>query len=673
MAARTRSTILILSAWSLLITTLARLRIHHDAPLPSTWPLAWLMAGMVQDLAVLAILAAGALVLSRFRRFAGVARVTFGTLVVLVSLAEVIGSEAIVFYGHVIRPEDLRGNVPIAVVVQSLSGVAAALLVVAVISFASALMTLRQVDGERLRWLTTPRCLVAFVMTVGIAVGLTHLVPRVGLARNPIVSLFAIEREAMQSPNESYAVSQPAADISTIHGFAPRSFTRNYADPNYPLAYIRGTDVDLASLASGVKPNIIFFLMESVRAEEVGCYGADPPGITPNIDALARDGIRIDPAYSAGTYTASAELAIWYGLTPIPREVLITSRPDVSIVGFPQILRAYGWKTFLWIHGGDSNFYRRDSFYIPRGVQVVDGRSFSSSDPKTNWGYSDRALARNAITILNRAREPFVTMMLTVTNHHPFQLPADADPPIPLPPNPVADRSSRTADMLQTVHYTDEALGDFIRAARKRPWFAHSIIVVMGDHGVTFPPYERPIATRETLLLLLHRIPLVIYSPMLTHALVLRGPGSQIDLLPTLLHLAGITTACGLGVDLLEPDAVSTRVLPMWSPHGRVLTLTTPTRMYHASYRSNGPLDEQTPVETLFDPVGDPEGLHDLSAREPRTLARFRRLATVYTTVYPWLVVSGKSGIPPLWLHAAPSSTPHKVARSPARIGSVTQ
>jgi phosphoglycerol transferase MdoB-like AlkP superfamily enzyme len=477
----------------------------------------------------------------------------------------------------------------------------------------------------------------------------------------------------MQSPNESYAVPRPAADISTIRGFAPPSSARKYVDPEYPLAYLRGSDVDLASLGSGVKPNIIFFLMESIRAEEVGCYGADPPGITPNIDALARDGIRIDPAYSAGTYTASAELAIWYGLTPLPREVLITSRPDVSIVGFPQILRANGWKTFLWIHGGDSNFYRRDSFYLPRGVQVVDGRSFPSADPTTNWGYSDRALARNAITILDRAQEPFATMMLTVTNHHPFQLPADADPPIPLPPNPVADRSARTADMLQTVHYTDEALGDFIRAARKRPWFAHSIIVVMGDHGVTIPPYQRPIATKETLLQLLHRIPLVIYSPMLPHGVVLRGPASQIDLLPTLLHLAGVSTTCGLGVDLLEPNAVSTRVLPMWSPHGRVLTLTTPTRMYHASYRLSGPLDEQTPVETLFDPVGDPQGLLDLSASEPRTLARFRRLATVYATVYPWLVVSGKSGVPPSLLHAAPTSTPHKVANSAAKSRGIMQ
>ena len=95
--------------------------------------------------------------------------------------------------------------------------------------------------------------------------------------------------------------------------------------------------------------------------------------------------------------------------------------------------------------------------------------------------------------------------------------------------------------------------------------------------------------------------------------------------------------------------------------------------MYHASYRLDGPLDEQTPVETLIDPVSDPTGLHDLSAGEPRTIARFRRLATVYATVYPWLVVSGKSGVPPSLLHTAPTSKPHKVANSAAKSRGIIQ
>src|SRR5437868_1654937 len=147
-----------------------------------------------------------------------------------------------------------------------------------------------------------------------------------------------------------------------------------------------------------VKPNIVIVLMESLRTSEVGAYGGNPPNLTPSLDALARDGIRVDDMFSCGTYTAAAELALWYGMPPVPRETLITSRPHVDITGLPEILRGAGWNTMLWLHGGDLDFYRRDLFYLPRGFRVVDARAFPKDDPSTNWGYSDRALARHAIT-----------------------------------------------------------------------------------------------------------------------------------------------------------------------------------------------------------------------------------------------------------------------------------
>jgi arylsulfatase A-like enzyme len=649
--------------WALIIGALVRLRIAHDVPLPPAHPLALLLVGVLQDIAILGLLAVAGLLLSRFQRFAMPSRIVFGVFVVPTTVMQIVRSEAVVFFGEVIRIEDLRGDIPIVVAAQSLTGVTLMLLLIAAATLVVALIFARRF-GERALWLTLPRVVAVFVVAAITAPVVAHLVPGARLARNPVVALMAIERERMQSPNASYAVRKPSLDPVTLREFAPSSVPRRYVSADYPLAYVRGNEVDRAALRSAVRPNIIFFLMESVRAEEVGCYGADPPGVTPNLDALAREGIRVDPAYSASTYTASAELAIWYGLLPIPREVLLTSRPDVPLTGFPEILRVNGWRTLLWIHGGDSNFYRRDSFYVPRGVQIVDGRSFPSTDFTTNWGYSDRAMARNAITILDRAQEPFASMLLTLTNHHPFQLPPDADPPMQLPANRTGDRSPRIADMIQTIHYTDEALGDFIRQARKRPWFARSIIIVCGDHGVTIPPYDRPVNSQETLMQLRQRIPLVIYSPLLPHGVVVRGPASQIDLLPTLLHLAGISTTAGLGVDLFEPNAVSTRVLPMWSPHRRTLTLATPERTYRAAYQSNGPLEEDTPLETLIDPVHDPNGLHNLVSDEPQIVTRFRRLATIYATVYPWVVVRGKSGLPPV---------PHEVASSTAKRAGINQ
>ncbi len=61
------------------------------------------------------------------------------------------------------------------------------------------------------------------------------------------------------------------------------------------------------------------------------------------------------------------------------------------MTGLPEMLRGLGWRSFLWIHNSDQNFYRRDRFYLPRGFRIIDGKDFPIREPRTNWGFSDRA------------------------------------------------------------------------------------------------------------------------------------------------------------------------------------------------------------------------------------------------------------------------------------------
>ena len=663
---RTRSLIIAASGWVLFVGALVRLRIAHDVPLPPLHPFAWLFAGMMQDVAVLLI--AGALALVSTRWFPRSTRALFLAFAAAVSVLHIFRSEAVVFYGDVIRPEDLHGDIPWTLALGSLTGTPAFLFSLALITGVLVPALARRIGETDISWLLLGRMVRLGAISAVAAFVLAIFVPRIGLARTPIVALFAIEREAMDSPHERFDVPKPAISPTAIRAFAGAELDREYVDFEYPLAYRPGPANELVTLRSPVKPNIVFILLESVRAEEVGCYGADPPGVTPNLDALARDGIRVDGAFSAGTYTASGEVAAWYGLPPIPREVLMTSRPSVEATGLPEVLRASGWRSLLWIHGGDSNFYRRDSFYVPRGFQIIDGRSFPSSEPSTNWGYSDRALVRNSITIFDHARAPFAAMMLTVSNHHPFQLPPDANPPMPLPTSGANATLKRSGDMVQTIHYTDEAIGDFFRLARKRPWFANTIFIITGDHGSAIPPYQRPISTNETLLQLMHRVPLIIYSPLLPRGIVIQGPASHIDLLPTILRLIHFRAITGLGTDLFNERALRARVLPMWNAHQRVLTLATRGRIYHASYRASAPLDLLgAPTETLIDPVHDPLGVHNLAAIEPKTTQRFHDLANIYVTIYPWLVVHGRSGLPPELLRRD-LSPPPKAPPAPAVV-----
>src|SRR5438552_3704381 len=176
--------------WALLIGALVRLRIAHDVPLPPAHPLALLLVGALQDIAVLGLLAVAALLLSRFHRFAMPSRIVFNVFVVLITVMQIIRSEAVVFFGEVIRTEDLRGDIPIVVAVQSLTGVTLVLLLIAAATLVVALIFARRFD-DRILWLTMPRVVAVFVIAAITAPAVTHYVPGARLARNPVVALMA--------------------------------------------------------------------------------------------------------------------------------------------------------------------------------------------------------------------------------------------------------------------------------------------------------------------------------------------------------------------------------------------------------------------------------------------------------------------------------------------------
>ncbi len=404
--------------------------------------------------------------------------------------------------------------------------------------------------------------------------------------------------------------------------------------------------------------------MEGIRAEEVGAYGGHPPGLTPNLDRLAREGVVVERAYSAGMHTPDAELALWYGILPDPQAPLMTSSPGTRLTGLPEILRAAGWRSFLWIHNGDQTFYRRDRFYLPRGFRMVDGRDFPSSDPRTNWGYSDRALARRAVKALDSTIEPFAAMVLTVSNHHPFQVPADATSRLT---GLTGDPHSQTVRMLHTVHYTDEAIGDFFRLAARRPWFRRTVFVIGGDHGLSFLPFGKARVTLSALTELRHRVPLILFSPMLEPGRV-SATASQADVPETLLALAGIASPrSGLGRDLLDPEQTDPgRRVVTWSSEGSLVSVIDDRRTYHASVAGDAPgrRDVRLREEMLFDPSGDPERKRNLLQSEPRAAAGDRDIARVYLDVYPWLLLSGRSGLPQDLISgpATPSRRPRRNA-----------
>jgi len=95
------------------------------------------------------------------------------------------------------------------------------------------------------------------------------------------------------------------------------------------------------------KPNVIIWVADDQYLESVGCYGGDPAH-TPNIDELAREGLRFTRAYSTSSICTPARAALYTGMYPIRNG----AHPNHSglkedIPSMPTIMKELGYRTAI--------------------------------------------------------------------------------------------------------------------------------------------------------------------------------------------------------------------------------------------------------------------------------------------------------------------------------------
>eukprot|EP01136_Pigoraptor_vietnamica_P026425 Opistho-1_new@81467 len=152
-----------------------------------------------------------------------------------------------------------------------------------------------------------------------------------------------------------------------------------------------------------------------------------------------------------------------------------------------------------------------------------------------SWGYGDKELFRRYLTNQNNLSQPYLSVVLTVSTHSPFEINEQEKyiGKLETRMNELGmtekekTECRRYSKQYASILYTDDAIRDFIDQYRQRPDFANTVFLITGDHRMP----EIPMSTKIDR----YHVPLLIYSQRLARVAKFSSISTHFDITPSLL------------------------------------------------------------------------------------------------------------------------------------------
>jgi N-sulfoglucosamine sulfohydrolase len=286
------------------------------------------------------------------------------------------------------------------------------------------------------------------------------------------------------------------------------------------------------------KPRNVVILIADDLGLDLGCYG-NPAVRTPNLDALAKNGVRFANAYATVASCSPSRASIYtglythqngqYGLQHSPH----SQQTHPWVMSLPRLLRGAGY--FAGIIGK---------------VHVGPNEVYPWLQVKTKGGNRDvAALARSAREFISdRGDRPFFLVVGFGDTHRaakgfgnePFvKDPKEVryDPqkvrlPAHLPDQP--EVRQELAEYYQSASRLDRGIGLMLDALRDLGVLDNTLIIFISDNGIPFP------GAKTTQYAAGLHLPLIISCPTAPKGRVNQAMASYIDLAPTILDWTGV-------------------------------------------------------------------------------------------------------------------------------------
>ena len=349
--------------------------------------------------------------------------------------------------------------------------------------------------------------------------------------------------------------------------------------------------------------NVVLISIDTCRSDYLSCYGY-PVNTTPNIDAIADEGVLFENVISPVPLTLPGHVSMLTGTIPPFHGVHdnIDSRLEQSNVTLAEVLSEKGFTTGAIV----SSFVLNSLFGLSQGFQTYDD---VFQEEHHGSGFSERLgseTSRVAVDWIGKHKdEKFFLFLHYYDPHAKYE-----------PPEPFASRFPMNS-YAGEIAYTDHCIGQVIKNLKELGLYDSTLIIVTSDHGEMLGEHNE----KEHGYFIYQgaiKVPLIFKLPGKNRNKRIKRLVGLIDIVPTVYSLLDIDPLPDLhGMDL-SASLLGKKQLPVRHMYSESL--------YATKYNANSLLGIvtdrfkyiQTTRPELYDLIKDPYEKVNLVDKQPQ-------------------------------------------------------
>lgn len=374
--------------------------------------------------------------------------------------------------------------------------------------------------------------------------------------------------------------------ISAMFGYdeAKKEFTEYYQDRSDEQNYTN----EYTNIFEG--RNVIVIHAESLQALTLNktFNGVE---VTPNLNKMIKEGLFFSNFYSQVSVGTSSDTELTYNTSLMPTQsgTAFVSYFDRTYISTPKLMKEKGYYTFS-MHANNADFWNRRTMHKSLGYDDFYSKETYEVDDENiiGLGLSDKEFFKQSVEKIKKISEEhdkYYGLLITLTNHTPFSdVDKYGDFSVTMKTtviNPDGTTSEIEAPYLEgtklgnyfkSVHYADEALGEFFNMMDEEGLLDNTVVILYGDHDARLPksdyilmnnydPVTNEVKSKDDPTYeeydsfdyeLDRKVPLLIWTKDQVVTGTVDYTMGMYDVMPTIGNMLGFYNKYALGHDIFE-------------------------------------------------------------------------------------------------------------------------